>query len=215
MRGLGMFRTAAGFALLLVLLGSGLSHASAGGTASITIHNRLCPTGYTGNQLFADCHGNPQDSNLDFTIDGPVTETFGTGDDGNVAFQLLAAGTYNISGGVPGEFATTVVFCSVDEDPDTLFEATETSTGVSVDLEDGTDVICDWYNTPIDLSGGPTPTPTPSGGVTQLPNTGGGESADATPVRLCTASWCLNFEIERRTQDYEAEEETAKVADKL
>jgi hypothetical protein len=176
MRGLGAVRFAAGFALLLVLLGSTLSSVSAGGIATITIHNRLCPTGYTGNELFADCHGNPQDSNLEFSIDGPTPRSGATDDDGNVTFSTLVDGTYNISGGVPGEFATAVVWCSVDEDPDTLFEATETDTGFSIDVEADTDVICDWYNTPIDLSGGPTPTPTPDG-VTQLPNTGSGAVA--------------------------------------
>jgi hypothetical protein len=169
MNGRGKFRLAAGFALLLVLLGTTLSLASAGGTSSITIHNRLCPTGYTGTTIFADCHGNPQDSHLDFTIDGPVTETFATGDDGNVAFQVLPAGSYNISGGVPGEFASTIVYCSVDEDPDTLYAPTETDTRVSVDLAADTDVICDWYNIPEDLSGN-------TGGTTTLPNTGTGVS---------------------------------------
>jgi hypothetical protein len=180
MRGLGAFRFAAGFALLLAVMAANIGHASAGaGRQSLTIHNRICPTGYTGSALFADCHGNPQDSNLEFTIDGSgEIQTQPTDDNGNVTFNTNP-GTYNISGGVPGEFATTTVWCSVDEDPDTLFEAEETATGVSVDIEEGTDVICDWYNTPIDLSGGePTPTPTP-GGVSQLPNTGAGDASDS------------------------------------
>jgi hypothetical protein len=130
----------------------------------------LCPTGYTGSTIFADCHGNPQDSHLEFTIDGPSTATAATDDDGNVTFASLAAGTYNISGGVPGEFASTVVYCSVDEDPETLFAPTETDTGVSVDLAAGSDVICDWYNIPEDLSGN-------TGGTTTLPNTGAGVSS--------------------------------------
>jgi hypothetical protein len=147
-----------------------LSHVSVGGTASITIHNRLRPTGYTGSAICAECHGNPQDSHLDFTIDGPITETAATGDDGNVAFLGLPAGTFNISGGVPGEFAKAVVYCSVDENPDTLFAPTETDTGVSFNLAADTDAICDWYNIPEDLSGN-------IGGTTTLPNTGTGASS--------------------------------------
>ncbi len=173
MFGRGVLRISAGFALFLVLLAGALSHASAGtGTSAIIIHNRICPTGYSGNDIFGTCHGNPQDSNLDFTIDGPVSETFATGDDGNVAFQVLPAGTYNISGGVPGEFASTVVYCSVQDEPDTQVPATKTDTGYSIDLEDDTTVICDWYNIPEDLSGN-------TGGATTLPNTGIGVSADS------------------------------------
>ncbi|MFL5759304.1 MAG: hypothetical protein ACJ789_06175 [Thermomicrobiales bacterium] len=177
MRGRGALRLAAGFSLLLVLLGISFSQASAGtGTSSITIHNRICPTGYTGTAYFADCHGNPQTSHLEFTIDGPMTETFATGDDGNVAFQALPAGTYDISGGVPGEFASTVVYCSANDDPNNQVATTMTGTGYSLELADNSDVICDWYNIPEDLSG-TTPTPasttTPT---TALPSTGVGET---------------------------------------
>jgi len=137
---------------------------------------------YSGDTIFEDCHGTPQDSNLEFTIDGPSTATAATDDEGNVTFANLAAGTYNISGGVPGDFASTVVWCSINEDPDTLFQPTDTDTGVSVEVADGENIICDWYNIPFDLSGGtPTPAPTTTpGGVTQLPGTGTGSESDST-----------------------------------
>jgi hypothetical protein len=174
----GVLRLSAGFALLFILMTGALSHASAGtGTSAIIIHNRICPTGYAGNDIFGTCHGNPQDSHLDFTIEGPVTETFATGDDGNVAFQVLPAGTYNISGGVPGEFASTVVYCSVQDEPDNQVPATQTDIGYSIELADDTTVICDWYNIPEDLSGNtPTPAPTSTPTVT-LPNTGAGSGS--------------------------------------
>jgi hypothetical protein len=168
MRGREAFRLAAGFALFLVLIGASFSHASAGeGTQSITIHNRICPTGYTGSALFADCHGNPQTDHLDFTIAGSgELQTQATDDNGNVTFQTNP-GSYNISGGVPGEFASTVVYCSVNGDQ---VPATQTDTGYSVTVPDGEDVICDWYNIPEDLSGN-------NGGTTTLPNTGVGAVA--------------------------------------
>jgi hypothetical protein len=174
MRGREVFRLAAGFALFLVLLGASFSHAIAGaGTQTITIHNRICPTGYTGSALFADCHGNPQTDHLDFTISGSgELQTQATDDNGNVTFNSNP-GSHDISGGVPGEFASTVVYCSVNRDQ---IPSTQTDTGYSVTVPDGEDVICDWYNIPEDLSGlTPTPAPT-STPTTTLPNTGAGET---------------------------------------
>jgi hypothetical protein len=181
MRGLRVVQMAAGLALLLVLFGTTFSQASAGGSGDLVIHNRLCPTGYSGDTIFEDCHGNPQDSNLEFTISGPESATAATDDAGNVTFADLTPGSYNVSGGVPGEFADAVVFCSAEGDPDTLVAPPATATGFSVSIPADFlgSIICDWYNIPIDLSGGPTPTPTPDGDVTELPDTGAGVASDA------------------------------------
>jgi hypothetical protein len=181
MRGLRVVQMAAGLALLLVLFGASFSHASAGGSGDLVIHNRLCPTGYTGDTIFADCHDNPQDAGLSFTISGPESATASTDAFGNVTFADLTPGSYNVSGGVPGEFADTVVYCSAEGNQETLVAPPATATGFSVSIPaDFTgSIICDWYNIPIDLSGGDsTPTPTPAAGddddVTDLPNTGTG-----------------------------------------
>jgi hypothetical protein len=183
MRGLRVVQMAAGLALLLVLFGTTFSQASAGGSGDLFIHNRLCPTGYTGDTIFEDCHDNPQDSNLEFTISGPESATAATDDDGNVTFADLTPGSYNVSGGVPGEFADAIVYCSAEGDPETLVAPPATATGFSVSMPADFlgSIICDWYNIPIDLSGAPTPTPTPDDDddVTELPNTGAGAVGDS------------------------------------
>jgi hypothetical protein len=184
MRGLRVVQMAAGLALLLVLFGATFSHASAGGSGDLVIHNRICPLEYAGDSLFDDCHDNPQTSNLEFTITGPESATAPTDDAGNVTFADLTPGNYNVSGGVPGEFADALVYCSAEGDPETLVKAPATATGFSVSMPADFfgSIICDWYNIPIDLSGAPTPTPTPAAGddddVTDLPNTGSGAKSD-------------------------------------
>ena len=150
-------------------------------TSSITIHNRICPTEYDGSDFFGDCHDNPQTSNLEFTIDGPVTDTRATDNEGNVVFPELPGGTYQISGGVPGEFADTFVYCSDAADPGTVFVST-TALIVSLDLPDVTDVICDWYNIPVDLSGNGddgTDDGDDTGTPPTLPTTGVGSAVSA------------------------------------
>jgi hypothetical protein len=183
MRGLRAVQVAAGLALLLVLFGATFSQASAGGSGDLVIHNRLCPTGYSGDTIFEDCHDNPQNSNLEFTISGPENATAATDDNGNVTFADLTPGSYNVSGGVPGEFAEARVYCSAEGDPDTLVAPPATTTGFSVSIPADFlgSIICDWYNIPVDLSGGPTPTPTPGDDdVTELPNTGAGSASDSS-----------------------------------
>jgi hypothetical protein len=166
------------------------------GWYTLTIHNRICPVGYTGTSFYEDCHDNPQTSNLEFNliVDGDIGVAHGTTDDaGNVTFTDLPPDTYVMHGGVPGEFVDAVVYCSIEGIDGSGQLAPETEFGGFVLATNpnalGWHYICDWYNIPIDLSGGEsTPTPTPVAGddgdddedeeVTDLPNTGTGSVAD-------------------------------------
>lgn len=184
----GFVRLAAGLGLLLALLASTMMTGSAQeANASITIHNRICPVEYAGDDIFGDCHGTPQDAGLEFAIDGPVSDSGATDGNGDITFAGLPAGTYEISGGVPGDFADTAVYCSVEDDPENMLAVTPTAIGVSIELPAGTNVVCDWYNIPYDLrgddggddddddNGGQTPTK-----PTTLPSTGAGTAAGET-----------------------------------
>jgi hypothetical protein len=157
---------------MAVVLAGALAASPAGAQSdpsSITIHNRICPTDISITDYFEDCHDNPQDSNLDFYIDGPVTDSGPTNDAGDITFSDLPEGTYQISGGVPGEFAKVFVYCSDNADQsNVLLQATEAL--VELDLPAGTDVTCDWYNTPEDLRGDDDGDG--DGGPSSLPNTG-------------------------------------------
>jgi hypothetical protein len=94
MRRSGTIRFAAGFILVLVLFGATLAQARAGGSADLVIHSRRCPTGYSGDNLFADCHDTPLPTY--FTISGPESTTVDADAAGNVTFADLIPGSYNV-----------------------------------------------------------------------------------------------------------------------
>jgi hypothetical protein len=153
--------------------------------ASITIHHRLCGDNYLGGDPFVECHDVLVGTALDFTIDGPVEETDAADlNTGNVTFDDLPAGVYEITGGVPGDFSNAMVYCTDQTSGDAL-EVVETDNGVEIDIAEDAEVVCDWYEFPEDLSG------IEDGdgeGVTELPNTGAGVTAAAGATG---AAWLL------------------------
>jgi hypothetical protein len=172
----GSFALVAAASLLV-----GAPGASAADVSTITIHHRLCPTDAAITDYFAQCHDNKVGTVLGFTL---TSDT----DDQTVETDLATSnvvietdpGVVEISGGVPGEFAKTFVYCSQDGEG---IEVSTTDIGVSFDAPAG-EVVCDWYNTPEDLSGGGgDDDDDDNGGVTQLPNTGAGSiSSDSTEL---------------------------------
>jgi|GEM_PF-5477311 len=126
--------------------------------ARLTIHNRICPTGFTGPDFYGTCHDTAPDPGLPFSITGPESASGTTDANGDVTFGGLMPGSYTVSGGVPGEFADVTYFCARRATPSVSFPFSVVATGISVTLADTDDVVCDWYNSPIDLSGLPTAT---------------------------------------------------------
>ena len=125
-------------------------------TATLTIHNRLCPPGFAGRDFYGACHDSPAPAGLGFAVEGPDSGSASTDEHGNTAFRL-AAGRYAVRGGVPGEFATLAVFCARSATPGVAFPITAILggtrgptdlIGIEIDLGGGDDVVCDWYNTP-------------------------------------------------------------------
>ncbi|MGH2560364.1 MAG: hypothetical protein ACRDJH_14980 [Thermomicrobiales bacterium] len=151
-RGGIFFHLVTGFAVLLSLLATTATTSAQESTASLTIHNRICPVDYSGDDIFGDCHGNPSVSSLEFAIAGPVSAAGATDGDGNVVFAGLPVGAYDVSGGVPANVASAYVYCSVDGDPYNALPVTWTDAGVAIDVPAGAAVLCDWYNTPYALS---------------------------------------------------------------
>jgi hypothetical protein len=156
---------------------TGAPEASAGAASTITIHHRLCPTDVAITDYFTQCHDNLADQSFAFTLqsdsdDQTVESDAATGN----ATIVTTPDTVEIFGGVPGEFAKTFVYCSQDG---TGIDVATTGMGVSFDAPAG-EIVCDWYNTPIDLSGNGG---TDNGGVTALPNTGiGPNGSDSTEL---------------------------------
>jgi hypothetical protein len=122
--------------------------------ASLTVLATVCPAAYEGTNYAADCVEPVADITLTlsnaatgFSLDAT------TAADGSLAFTDLAAGAYDLTGGVPGEFATQVVSC-VDESGSTVNAQSQSETpGTTITLAAGSAVTCSWYVVPEDLRG--------------------------------------------------------------
>lgn len=169
------------FALPLATLPAAAQDAGTqGGTATVEIHKRLCPTGYSNNNYFQDCHESPQDG-IVFEL-GNLRAS--TGADGNVVFTELLGGTYTITESIPGDAADTVVFCSYAEVLEQNASFTYVPGGISLDVPGGSNIVCDWYNIPYNLRGDPGDAP-------------GDGSSVTIHARLCPAGYTGNqpFEV--------------------
>lgn len=148
----------------------------AGPEDQLTIHARGCPVDEIPDDFFATCHDTPLE-NVEY-FDG-ATSIGTTNTSGNLVAVFESAGTVQLNGGAPGEFASNFIYCSSDADQSTLVDLVEVIAGTSVDVPvDADGTTCDWYIVPEDLRGEtPTPAPTATAGpVTQLPNTGAGST---------------------------------------
>jgi len=116
--------------------------------ATLTIHNRICPAEFTGPDYFGTCHGTPPGIAFEFTLAGPETRTGTLDTAGNATFSDLLLGTYEVSGGPPGDFTRLTVFCASASDLGTSYPVTVNDSTFTIDLTSGSDVICDYYNTP-------------------------------------------------------------------
>jgi hypothetical protein len=119
--------------------------------ATLTIQNFACPVEYGGVSHAQDCDAPV--ANLEFALTAPVTLTGTTDAAGVVAFTNLPPGTYELTGGPPGEFVDNAIAC---HDTDALAIAVpirpRDNRAIAVTLAD-TDVTCRWYSIPLDLRG--------------------------------------------------------------
>jgi len=133
---------------------------------SLEVHLAACPVEYTGDRLFADCHGNGI-ADAEFTLAGPAGEQTGTTTvaqtpgPGSAAFTSLDSGEYTLRGGPPGDFGTVRVICT-DQATDQSVDVTVESTIAEFAIAENQDLLCDWYYLPEDASGLITLTPSPT-----------------------------------------------------
>jgi hypothetical protein len=141
--------------LLLSLAAGGLAAArgihAQGTGSSVEIHLRTCLTGYSGNDLYEDCHDNPT-AGVSFELGGLRSTT---NDAGDVAFGSLNAGTYAVTANIPGEFVETNVYCSIDGDPSQMASYESIRGGIRLTVPENTAIVCDWYTIPHNLQGAP------------------------------------------------------------
>ena len=162
----GIFRT--GLAMMLaalVTLGTVAAALPAAamqqsGGATLTIHNRSCPVEFPGPDFFGECHDDPI-AGMTFVVAGPETREGTTDANGNVTFGGLIPGTYDVTGGPPGDFVRNTIFCAPADALGTRRPFTQTSNvSIQLPLAAGEAVICDWYSVPENVRGEPLPAPT-------------------------------------------------------
>jgi hypothetical protein len=138
-----------------------------GGTATVTVHSRICPQDYDGSDFYEECHDTAPDPGLPYTLSNGDTLDETTDAEGNILFDGLAVGTYSLTGGAPGEFTDTHIFCALEADLGEPIASVPVTGGVQFDLADGQNVICDWFIIPLGQNGQPpTPTAPPADGGT-------------------------------------------------
>lgn len=160
-----------------------------GGThaATIVVHLATCSTG-TGD-LFGDCHDNGF-SDVTFTITsaGEVSAadsgTVTTDDDGVVAASVgIGAVTVTEDPGVADDYLGSYVYCSEQNSGKVLFDGSADSASVGFALEEGDEVICDWYN----ITEADEDDDDDDGGTT-LPSTGAGSTTGGSSPWLSAAT---------------------------
>lgn len=124
------------------------------GGASLTVHARVCPAGYAGDDRYGACNPTPPDY--------PQT-IFVTGDrggadarsaivdrDGNATFAGLPSGRRVVQPGLPSDAEGAWVFCARVAElgtRETLGSGVGATT--SIDLAPGDDIVCDVYTLPF------------------------------------------------------------------
>ena len=111
--------------------------------SNLTIHNRFCPMGYTGNNFFADCHDNVGIAYIQYWMDGPESASAMI-DVGDTTFTWLTAGMYNLRSelSLPAR-----MICSQFDHAGSPFLDVSVANGgpVGIELHPGTSIVCDWF----------------------------------------------------------------------
>lgn len=124
-------------------------------TPTLTIRNRVCPTEFTGADYYQAC-AEPI-PNMEFALTAPLTApltAFALTDAvGVVTFADLPPGTYEVTGGPPGEFVQNAIACRLTNDPTVARPyLPRHNRAIGVTLVEA-DITCEWYSIPEDLRG--------------------------------------------------------------
>ena len=153
--------------------------------ARIDIVKRVCPVGYRGTNLDADCA--PM-LGVDFALGLPGSEFFAaatTDVNGEATFDDVDGGVYVLAERVPDSVKSNriEVFCATPGDTEPRPIRSDGVNRIEVEILPGETLACDWYNLPGAADGGPTPTATPIPVVTPP-----GAKPTATPKPRATVT---------------------------
>jgi hypothetical protein len=130
---------------------------------SIELHVSACPPGVEAGALFEHCHHRGI-AGVGYAIDGPVYRQGTTaGPIGAVAWFDLPPGSYTIAELVPtGDFVDDVVVCSDAAGNDvSTTDAGNGRAAFIIDVGQGQQVVCDWFNLQAETIPLPTAVPAP------------------------------------------------------
>jgi hypothetical protein len=120
-------------------------------TPSLTIRNRVCPVEFSGADYYQAC--TEPVANMEFALTAPFTAFGLTDAAGVITFANLPSGTYEVTGGPPGEFVQNAISCRLTYDPTTARPyLPRHNRAIAVTLVES-DITCDWYSIPFDLRG--------------------------------------------------------------
>jgi hypothetical protein len=121
------------------------------GAASVAIASFICPVAYAGVAYETDCV--EPSSGVAFSIeanDGAM-QSGEAGPGGGITFAGLEPGDYLLVAGVPGDFASSRVWC-IDPRGENIARRFATNQ-IAVTLTAGDDVACRWYIVPENAAG--------------------------------------------------------------
>lgn len=159
------------FGFLMLRAATGL----AAGTATITIHKAVCPTG-VGSRIFEKCHGNGL-GGVNFAIGPAGSESVYTTDDNGVIGPItVPAGPIRIveDPATVAQYLGEYVYCRDLTTDTVLFDSDLGGTdGLHGSDPAGANVVCDWYDITPAASG-------TGGGADNGGNASGTENAGST-----------------------------------
>ncbi|MGI8643892.1 MAG: MSCRAMM family protein [Thermomicrobiales bacterium] len=124
--------------------------------ATLRVHSRVCPAGFTGTDYDGACHDTPPDYEQTLFLSGPGGQAVVIDDEGNATFDDLPGGTYVLHPGLPEATDRVVSFCSREGEPGVEYPSTVEHDeytppnlySVEVAIEPGTDILCDVFAVP-------------------------------------------------------------------
>ena len=123
---------------------------SGGGDGSLRIHKSICPDGLTSG-YYANCYDDTL-AGVTFKANGPggYNKSKTTGYNGVVTFTDLDPGNYTITETPPNgvNVAVYVVVCTRNGNNVDFQYDDATGLRIKVNIPNGADVVCDWYNVP-------------------------------------------------------------------
>jgi hypothetical protein len=123
------------------------------GTGSVEIHAAQCPAGYSGSDYYNDCHGNGESgvvfsvSNADGSSQQVTSQIEASPGPGIARANGLNLGVFSVAEPYADSGEPVYVFCSPDQGATAYVDQYSTaSEGVSITLDAGTALVCDWYS---------------------------------------------------------------------